>query len=376
MVGLRSSVLGNLVAMDNFTGAQRAFCVKHYYKNGDSCAIVRRLFRREFKLHDLNQCPKESVIRSWVRKFETTGSTLKQQPAGRPRSTRTEDTIEQVRASVQRNPGLSTRKRSAELTVSRTSLRRILLKDLKLHPYKIQLVQELQPNDPILRRAFVKTMLERFRSFNNILFSDEAHFHINGHVNKQNCRYWAAENPRAKHEKPLHSPKVTVWAAISAHGIIGPYFFENEQGQSVTVNSDRYIAMLRDYFFPQLQQFEAYNRATWFQQDGATCHTSNASLAVVNEMFAGKLISRRGDIAWPPRSPDLTPPDFFMWGYLKSKVYSNNPATINQLKTNIREEMTAIPRAMCERVFTNLRFRFEECLQRDGAHLNDVIFKK
>lgn len=77
------------------------------------------------------------MIRSWVRKFEATGSVLKQKPAGRPRSTRTEDTIEQVRASVQRNPGLSTRKRSAELMVSRTSLRRILLKDLKLHPYKI-----------------------------------------------------------------------------------------------------------------------------------------------------------------------------------------------------------------------------------------------
>ena len=187
------------------------------------------------------------MIRSWVRKFEATGSTLKLKPAGRPRSTRTEDTIEQVRASVQRNPALSTRKRSAQLVVSRTSLRRILVEDLRLHPYKIQRVQELQPNDPILRRAFVQTMLERFWSFNNILFSDESHFHINGHVNKQNCRYWVAENPRAKHQKPLHSPKVTVWAAMSAHGIIGPHFFENRQGKSVTVNSDRYIAMLRDF---------------------------------------------------------------------------------------------------------------------------------
>lgn len=133
---------------------------------------------------------------------------------------------------------------------------------------------------------------------------------------------------------------------------------------------------VENFFFPQLQQFEGYNRATWFQQDGATCHTSNASMAVINEMSAGKLTSRRGDIAWPPRSPDLTPPDFFMWGYLKSRVYSNNPATINQLKTNIQEEMTAIPRAMCQRVFTNLRSRFEECLQRDGAHLEDVIFKE
>lgn len=374
-MGLTSSVLGNSVTMERFSGAQRAFCVKHYYKNGDSCTVVRRLFRAEYELHDINQCPSESVIRSWVRKFEATGSTLNQKPAGRPRSIRTEETVNEVRTSVRRDPGLSTRKRSAELAIPRTSLRRILVKDLKLHPYKIQLVQELKPNDHNLRRIFAQTMLERFPTLNNILFSDEAHFHLNGHVNKQNCRYWATENPKSKHQKPLHSPKVTVWAAISAQGIIGPYFFEDERGQAVTVNSDRYTTMLRGFFFPQLHQFEPFNERTWFQQDGATCHTSNESMVVVNEMFEGKLLSRRGDIPWPPRSPDLTPCDFFLWGYLKSCVYNNRPHSLDQLKENIREKMTAIPPEMCQRVFSNLRFRFEECLRRDGAHLDDVIFK-
>lgn len=132
---------------------------------------------------------------------------------------------------------------------------------------------------------------------------------------------------------------MTVWAAISAHGIIGPFFFEDQRGNSVTVNTERYTAMLRNFFFPQLSEFRGYNSATWFQQDSATCHTSNESLAVAKEMFAGKLISRRGDIPWPPRSPDLTPPDFFLCDYMKSRVYSNNPTTIAKLKANIREEM-------------------------------------
>ncbi|KPJ21635.1 Transposable element Tc3 transposase [Papilio machaon] len=134
--------------------------------------------------------------------------------------------------------------------------------------------------------------------------------------------------------------------------------------------------MLRHFFFLQLSEFQGYNSATWFQQDGATCHTSNESLADLKEKFAGKLVSRRGDIPWPPRSPDLTPLDFFLWGYMKSRVYSNNPTSIAQLKANIHGEMAAIPRAMCERVFGNLKTRFEKCLQRDGAHLDDVIFKK
>ena len=57
-------------------------------------------------------------------------------------------------------------------------------------------------------------------------------------------------------------------------------------------------------------------------------------------------MSKSGDLNWPPRSPDLTPPDFFLWGYLKSKVYVNKPRTVAELKDNIREEIAAIPAEM------------------------------
>jgi hypothetical protein len=69
--------------------------------------------------------------------------------------------------------------------------------------------------------------------------SDEAHFHLDGYVNKQNCRYWAHGNSIQFHQQPIYSEKVTVWCALSKFGIIGPYFFENERDQTVTVNSER-----------------------------------------------------------------------------------------------------------------------------------------
>lgn len=116
--------------MERFTGQQRAFCVKQFYKNSDSYIVVRRLFRAEYGLHNIKQCPSVNVIRSWIKKFEATGSTLNQKPPGRPRSTRTEQVINEVRNSVKSNPGLSDRKRSAQLAISRTSLRRIFEKDL------------------------------------------------------------------------------------------------------------------------------------------------------------------------------------------------------------------------------------------------------
>lgn len=227
--------------MDRFTGPQRAFCVKQFYLNNGSLIIVRRLFRVEYDLHDLNQCPSTVLIKKWVKKFEETGSTLNVKQAGAARTCRSEENVLRVSASVR---------------------------------------------------------------------------------------------------------------------------------------STEYVKMLRLFLSPQLQEFAGYNRRTWFQQDGATCHTSNESLPVVKEMFPEKLISRRGDILWPPRSPDLSPADFFLWGYLKHRVYIHKPRTLLELKAKIREEMSAISRSLCRRVLGNFRSRLEECRSQDGRHLTDIIFKK
>jgi hypothetical protein len=144
-----------------------------------------------------------------------------------------------------------------------------------------------------------------------VLSSDEDHFHLSGCVNKQNFRYWEENNPRQLHERPLHSQRVTVWCAVADFRVIGPYFFE-EGGETATVTSDRYVQMLRIFLEPKLN--ELGNSAVWFQQDGATAHTARGSMGVLREMFPGRLISLRGDIPWPTRSPDLAARGFFFWG--------------------------------------------------------------
>ncbi|GFV46870.1 DUF4817 domain-containing protein [Trichonephila clavipes] len=82
-----------------------------------------------------------------------------------------------------------------------------------------------------------------------ILFSDEAHFWLNGYVNKQNCRIWSEANPQVYVETPLHPEKLIVWCALWAGGIIGPYFFKNDEGHKVTVHGDRYRAMITNFSF-------------------------------------------------------------------------------------------------------------------------------
>lgn len=87
------------------------------------------------------------------------------------------------------------------------------------------------------------------------MFSDETHFYLNGHVSKHNCRYWSLINPKLKHQMPLHSPKVTVWATMLVHSIVGPNFFKDGRGRTVPIILERYLAMIEEFFTLELQNF-------------------------------------------------------------------------------------------------------------------------
>jgi len=364
--------------MDQWNGSQRAIAIKVYYKNNDSLTAARREFRRHYNLGRHDRVLSCIAIKTWVNNFEETGSALKKKPPGAQRTQRTPENIEAVRTSFEKSPRRSVRKQAAALDLRRTTVRRILHNDLNFQPYKIQIVQELKPTDYMARLEFCEKMMEKMNGdptfIDSLLMSDEAHFHINGYVNKQNCRYWASENPRDLHERPLHSPKVTVWCALSTHGVIGPYFFEDEKGNSTTVTSVRYVAMLENFVAEKLENLPGLVNP-WFQQDGATAHTARPSMAAVRQLFGNQIISRFGDIQWPPRSPDLSACDFFLWGHLKNKVYSTRPSTLLQLKKRIQEEIALIPMDMLQRVMQNLHTRFQECIQRKGHHLTEIIFR-
>lgn len=84
----------------------------------------------------------------------------------------------------------------------------------------------------------------------------------------------------------------------------------------------------------------------------------------IQQVFGNRVISENRDIHWPPRSPDWSACDFFLWGYLKSKAYAQKPRNIDELKNRIREKMTNKPLEMIHRVVENIRCRLEERLRR------------
>ncbi|GFX70992.1 integrase catalytic domain-containing protein [Trichonephila clavipes] len=206
-----------------------------------------------------------------------------------------------------------------------------------------------------------------------ILFSDEAHFWLNGYVNKQNCRIWSEANSQVYVKTPLHPEKLTFWCALWAGGIIGPYFFKNDEGHNVTVNGDRYRAMITNFFIPELNNH--YVQELWFQQDGATCHTARATIDLLKDTFGDRLISRFGPVNWPPRSCDLTPLDYFLWGYVKSLVYADKPQTLDHLEDNIRRVIADIRPQMLEKVIENWTSRLDYIQASRGSHMPEIIFK-
>lgn len=359
--------------MNRFTPQERGIIVSIFLRNNSSVVLTQREFRRRFPGRPT---PTGQTLRRLATRLEETGTTRDLPKAGRPRSSRSAENITAVAQDVEEEPGTSTRQRATQLGISRRSLRRILVTDLKMFPYKVQTVHQLLAVDRQTRLTYAQAILNLNKQEDNfsskIIMSDEAHFHLSGYVNKQNYRFWGTENPCITHQEPLHPIKVTAWCAVYAGGVIGPFFFENATGQTTTVDGARYRAMITQLFLPQLDELGLGNM--WFQQDGATAHTARATTDILKEAFPGRLISRFGDLHWPARSPDLTVPDFFLWGFLKSRVYVNKPQTLEALKENIRQECENLSPEVLARVMENAIKRARLVINSGGGHLADIIF--
>ncbi|GFY16627.1 uncharacterized protein TNCV_2787531 [Trichonephila clavipes] len=113
----------------------------------------------------------------------------------------------------------------------------------------------------------------------------------------------------------------------------------------------------------------------WFQQDGATCHTARATIDLLKDTFGDLLISRFGPVNWPPRSCDLTPLDYFLWGYVKSWVYADTPQTLDHLEDNIRRVIADIRPQMLGKVIENWTSRLDYIRASRGSHMPEIIFK-
>ncbi|GFV90318.1 transposable element Tcb1 transposase [Trichonephila clavipes] len=131
--------------------------------------------------------------------------------------------------------------------------------------------------------------------------------------------------------------------------------------------------MIINFLIPELNNHDV--QELWFQQDGATCHTARATIDLLKDTFGDRLISRFGPVNWPPRSCDLTPLDYFLWGYVKSLVYADKPQTLDRLEDNIRRVIADIRPQMLEKVIENWTTRLDCIRASRGSPMPEIIFK-
>ena len=146
-------------------------------------------------------------------------------------------------------------------------------------------------------------MVRKIRYLRCVVFSNEASFHVSGKVNKHNVRIWGSQNPYEVVESERDSPKLIGWRILMHNQINGPFIFAKS---AITANI--YLNMLKHNVVPQLEKFQPW---VVFQQDCAPPHWGLMVCDFLNETFPNRWIGRIGPTPWPPRSPDITPLDYF-----------------------------------------------------------------
>ena len=157
---------------------------------------------------------------------------------------------------------------------------------------------------------------------------------------------------------------------MSSQGIIGPFFFEDNNGKCQSVN----VAILRRSK-ACLRQRRQNITSQLLMQDGAPPHTAKNSLDWISANFQQRVVSLKTNFEWAPYSPDLNPLDFFLWGHLKDVVYRETPATIEDLKDCISNHIRQIDadKDLCARVIRNFQKRIHLCLERGGRHIEHIL---
>lgn len=327
-----------------------AFCaikMVHVYENNElvdiilsygecqqNAAAACRLYAERFPLR--NQPAPRTVVNLLIRLRDT--GYLKEQRgghAGRPPPREMVEIEENILEIVENDPTTSTRSVAAQVGTAHSKVWKTIRQE-QLYPYHYQRVQALLPEDGPRRVEFCQWLLnqhnrnENFTKF--ILATDEATFTRNGVTNFHNNHVWAVENPHAvKRTHFQHRFSLNVWAGVLNGMLIGPYFFP------ARLTGDIYLDFLRNTL-PQLLEDIPLNvrQNMWFLQDGAPPHFRREVIEHLNNEFPNRWIGRNGYISWPARSPDLTPCDFFLWGYLKQLVYHDGDVnTVQELQQRI-----------------------------------------
>lgn len=265
------------------------------------------------------------------------------------------------------NPHASTREAAPHFECSHMHVWRTLRGD-KEHPFHLRRCQELTPNDYVPRLQFSRWLLENWQR--NIIWTDESTFTRVGMYNQHNTHLWMHENPHAcRVDSFQHRFSVNVWAGVIGTHILGPVFLQRLTG-------DAYLLFLRETLPTLLEDIPLHNlHEVFYQHDGAPAHFTRSVRQHLDEEFGERWIGRGGPVQWPPRSADLTPLDFFLWGRIKSLVYFSDTTSAEDLKNRIVNAFQVVRNdtEVLSKLKYQLRKRALKCIEQGGGHFESVL---
>lgn len=293
---------------------------------------------------------------------------------------------EAVLAVMRQNPRLGTRTAAKVLRsqrghrarhmVSHSTVHKILKRN-RQRPYKIHKVQALVPGDTQRRMDYCRWLLRQNRNFvKNVIYTDESTFTNNGMWNRRNSHYWASSNPYQTQETGFQTRwKHNVWAGILGNQILGPVFLPHR------MDGAAYLAHINGF----LQNFMddmplSQLRDTWYQHDGAPPHIVRPVRERLTQLFGDQWIGRFGPHAWPARSPDLTPLDFFLWGFVKDRVFDRPCQSANEMRDKIISvfdelKQRSVTEGILDRVHQNTIYRARVCLHVEGRQFEPHLVR-
>ncbi|GFX74915.1 DUF4817 domain-containing protein [Trichonephila clavipes] len=298
---------------------EKALLVKLYYQNGECASAALRSYRHTKGIRRGKGPLTNAAVARMISKFEATGCLDDRPCSGRPSTRRNaaetvKDEMETVAGSSMHGE-VSVRAVARHTGISYTTVWLAFRRTLRCYPYKIHRHYELLLGDSVNRRAFAVWAFQKMAEDDDWL-----------------------SNLLTVVETPLHDEKVTVWVGFTTSTVIGPFFFEEMRDSgfvTATVTGERYADMLQNRIIPSLTDKHLLER-TICMQDGAPPHIARRMKDLLRRSFGDdRVLSRHFHHAWPPRFPDLSPCDYWLWGYLKSQVYRDRPTSLGMLKDNI-----------------------------------------
>lgn len=322
----------------------------------------------EYELRYPNRkIPDPKTISGTFRTLRETGS-LPSIRTNYERAVQHDDAI--VINAVLRSPGVSTRRLSRRLGVSQSMVWMTLNKN-NFYPFHQQKVQHLHPGDGPLRLQFCNFLNRNQQLYKRILFTDEAQFTRDGVNNSHNEHSWADENPHEVVERNFqYRFSVNVWCGLLYNRLIGPFILPGR------LNAEFYLHFLQEELPQLLEDVPLHlRRHLYFQHDGAPPHFSRAVSTHLNQQFPGQWIGRGGPHSWPPRSPDLSPLDYCLWGWMKDNVYKKKVNSREELVARIMDTAEQIKRSpeKLRNATKAVHKRASRCIDNDGLIFEHVL---